>query len=102
MQRDPEIDPDLEAAQRPTSFRQAKGAGPWALSLLNHLETGRLVPKDEQRPPSYYRGRRNDPAFREMMLQVNPQIHRSNAPGTLRRTWIQRFSPGRSLAKWFN
>lgn len=55
---------------------QAKGAGPWALSLLNHLETGRLVPKDEQRPPSYYRGRRNDPAFREMMLQ---SIHKSIA-----------------------
>jgi len=52
----------------------AKGAGPWALSLLNRIETGRLVPKDQQRPPSYYRERRNDPAFREMMLQL---IHKS-------------------------
>jgi hypothetical protein len=54
----------------------AKGAGSWALSLLNHIETGQLVPKDEQRPPSYYRERRNDPAFREMMLQA---IHKSIA-----------------------
>jgi hypothetical protein len=48
----------------------AKGAGPWALGLLNHLETGHLAPRDELRPPSYYRERRNDAAFREMMLEA--------------------------------
>ncbi len=48
----------------------------WALSLLNRLETGRLVPKAEWRPPSYYRNRRNDLAFREMMLQA---VHKSIA-----------------------
>ena len=49
---------------------EAQGASPWALSLLNHLETGHLVPPDEQQPASYYRERRNDPAFRKMMLEA--------------------------------
>ena len=52
-------------------------AGLWALSLLNRLEAGHLVlNKDEQTPPSFYQERRNDPAFREMMLQA---IHKSIA-----------------------
>jgi hypothetical protein len=55
---------------------EAKGGGRWALSLLNRLETGRLVSKAEWQPRSYYRNRRNDPAFREMMLQA---IHKSIA-----------------------
>ncbi len=54
----------------------AEGAAPWALSLLNHLETGHLVPPDEQRPPSYYRELRNDPAFRELMIEA---VHKSVA-----------------------
>ena len=58
------------------AHNEAKGGGSWALGLLNRLETGRLVPKAEWRPPSYYRGRRNDPAFREMMLQA---VHKSIA-----------------------
>jgi hypothetical protein len=49
---------------------ERKGAAPWALSLLNDLEKGRLVPPDEQAPPSYYRERRNDPAFRKKMLDA--------------------------------
>lgn len=49
---------------------KAEGAAPWALGLLNHLETGHLVPPDEQRSPSYYRERGNDPAFRERMLEA--------------------------------
>ena len=53
-----------------------RSAGLSALSLLNHLETGRLIPRKEQRPPSCYRERRNDPVFREMMLQ---SIHKSVA-----------------------
>jgi hypothetical protein len=47
---------------------KAEGAAPWALGRLNQLEAGRPVPPDEQQPPSYYRERRNDPAFREKML----------------------------------
>jgi hypothetical protein len=54
---------------------EAQSAAPWALSMLNHLETGHLVPPDEQQPASYYRERRNDPAFRKMMLDaVNKSI----------------------------
>lgn len=45
-----------------------------ALSILNHLETGHLVPPDEQQPASYYRKRRNDPAFRKMMVEA---VHKS-------------------------
>lgn len=41
-----------------------------ALNLLNHLETGHVVPPDEQRPPSYYRHQRNDQAFSKMMLEA--------------------------------
>lgn len=47
-----------------------KGAGPRALNLLNHLEAGHPVSPDEQHPPSYYRTRRNDPAFREAMVRA--------------------------------
>jgi hypothetical protein len=53
---------------------EAQGAAPGALSLLNHLETGHLVPPDEQQPASYYRERRTDPAFRKMMLAA---VHKS-------------------------
>jgi hypothetical protein len=49
---------------------EAQGAAPWALSILNHLETGHIVPPDEQRPASYYRERRNDPTFRKMMVEA--------------------------------
>jgi hypothetical protein len=49
---------------------EAQGAAPWALSMLNNLEAGHLVPPDERRPASYYRERRNDPAFRKMMLEA--------------------------------
>jgi hypothetical protein len=55
---------------------EAAGAALWALSLLNHLETGRPVPPDEERPPSYYRERRNDPAFRELLIEA---VHKSIA-----------------------
>ena len=55
---------------------EAQGAAPRALSLLNHLETGHLVPPNEQQPASYYGERRNDSAFRKMMLEA---VHTSIA-----------------------
>ncbi len=58
------------------AHNQGQGAGPWALSMLNRLEAGHLVPPDEQRPASYYRERRNDPAFRKVMLEA---VHKSIA-----------------------
>lgn len=81
----PETDSDCERARnlrrldrwlpfplRPITLwllrQRVQAAAPWALSLLNHLESGHPVPPDVQRPPSYYRGRRGDPAFRESML----------------------------------
>jgi len=43
--------------------------GFYALSLLNQLEFGKsIMPRPERfKPPSYYRSRRSDPAFRESM-----------------------------------
>ncbi len=55
---------------------EAQGAAPRGLSLLNHLETGHLVPPNEQQPASYYGERRNDSAFRKMMLEA---VHTSIA-----------------------
>lgn len=58
---------------------KAQGAAPWALGLLNHLETGHLVLPDEQRPPSYYKEQRNHPAFRAKMLEaVHKHIAKSH------------------------
>jgi hypothetical protein len=54
----------------------SQGAASWALSLLNHLQAGHLVPPDEERPPSYYGARRNDQAFRELMTEA---VHKSIA-----------------------
>ena len=46
---------------------RAKGAGFEALGLLNELESGRVVPLFELRPPFYYRNHRGDQAFFELM-----------------------------------
>ena len=56
---------------------KVRQSGLGALSLLNHLEAGHLVVnKNEQRSRSYYQERRNDPAFRGMMLRA---IHKTIA-----------------------
>ena len=92
----PETDHDVVRARNlrrlnrwffPTPFRritlrlvrhhnEAQGAAPWAMSMLNHLETGHLVPPDEHQGASYYRERRDDPAFRKMMIEA---VHKSVA-----------------------
>ncbi len=54
---------------------EAQGAGPWAQSLLNSLESGMNLPPEKQRRPSYYRQRLQEPAFREHMLGL---IHAGN------------------------
>jgi hypothetical protein len=54
---------------------EAQGPGPWALGLLNRLESGINLPPDKQNPPSYYRRRLQKPAFREHILEA---IHESN------------------------
>ena len=50
--------------------QESRGAGPWALSLLNYLEAGHHVPPDGQHPPSYYQAQRKDPVFRETMVRA--------------------------------
>jgi hypothetical protein len=49
---------------------EAQGAGPWALSLLNSLESGVNLAPDKQNPPSYYRRRLQEPGFCEHMLEI--------------------------------
>lgn len=56
----------------------AKDAGPYALSLLNRLESGDVKsepPREMWHLPSDYRKRRNEPAFRESMTAA---IHKWN------------------------
>jgi hypothetical protein len=58
-----------------TKHNEAQGAGPWALTILNHLEFDRGVPPNQMHPPSYYRQSQFDPAFRQRILLA---IHKSN------------------------
>ena len=60
---------------RRREHKNARMAGGWARCDLHLLEFGRSAARrNDLRPPSYYRERRNDPAFREMMLQ---SVHKS-------------------------
>ena len=53
------------------AYRKARvdETGYYALSLLNQLEFGKsiMAHREQFRPPSYYRERRHDPAFQELM-----------------------------------
>jgi hypothetical protein len=65
---------------------QANAEGFFALSLLNQLEFGRqrdMADRERWRPPSDYRKRRDDPAFREYMTAA---VHKWNLE-TNKRTW---------------
>jgi len=70
----------LPGESRRSNFGMARGhdlkdPGPRALGLLNRLESGMNAPFEKQNPPSYYRQIRQEPAFRERMLQA---IHAEN------------------------
>ncbi len=81
-----------------SAHNESKGAGPWALSLLNH----RLRPDaifQRRAKTSFVSGTKTRPGFLRDDAGVNPQIHRSNAPGTLREPASNRSLRGESRAK---